>query len=51
VRDIGPRSLGKDAIAKLRASWEQGVASGGAGELDMNAIKRRARQRRSATRK
>jgi antitoxin ParD1/3/4 len=37
--------FGPEDIDRLRAAWDEGIESGDAGPLDMEAIKREARQR------
>ena len=41
------RELQQDDIRRLRQLWQQGVASGSAGELDMAALRIEARDRLS----
>jgi antitoxin ParD1/3/4 len=45
------RALQMQEIARLRKAYEEGVASGSAGPLDINRIKRAARARFEATKK
>ena len=45
------RDLRQDEIARLRKAWDDGVASGSAGSLDMDALRREARQRLETARK
>jgi antitoxin ParD1/3/4 len=39
------RAVQQQQIEELRQLWDQGINSGSAGSLDMNAIKREARRR------
>ncbi len=45
------RELKQDDIRRLRQLWQQGVASGSAGELDMAALRIEARDRLSRAKK
>ena len=45
------RELQQDDIRRLRQLWQQGVASGSAGELDMAALRIEARDRLSRAKK
>jgi antitoxin ParD1/3/4 len=40
-----------EATAELRRLWDEGVGSGQSAELDMAAVKKRARQRMQSVRK
>jgi antitoxin ParD1/3/4 len=40
-----------DELARLRAAWSEGVASGDAGELDIGELKKEARRRLEARQK
>ena len=39
------RELRQEDVRRLRALWDQGVASGSAGEVDLAALRREARKR------
>ena len=45
------RELKQDDIRRLRQLWQEGVASGSAGELDMAALRIEARDRLSRAKK
>jgi antitoxin ParD1/3/4 len=45
------RELQQDDIRRLRQLWDEGIASGSAGELDMTALRQEARTRLEAARK
>jgi antitoxin ParD1/3/4 len=45
------RAARTDAIGEIRRLWEEGINSGPSKELDMAAIKKRARQRLQSGRK
>jgi antitoxin ParD1/3/4 len=45
------RELQQDDIRRLRQLWQEGVASGSAGELDMAALRIEARDRLSGAKK
>ncbi|MFM2443987.1 MAG: hypothetical protein RJB09_1173 [Pseudomonadota bacterium] len=45
------RELQQDDIRRLRQLWQEGVASGSAGELDMAALRIEARDRLSRAKK
>jgi antitoxin ParD1/3/4 len=45
------RELRQEDIKRLRRMWDQGVASGSAGELDMKKLRREARTRLKGARK
>lgn len=43
------REFGQDEIKRLRQLWDEGVASGSAGVLDMKALRKEARARLART--
>ncbi len=45
------RELQQDDIRRLRQLWQEGLASGSAGELDMAALRQEARARLTGARK
>lgn len=45
------RELQQDDIRRLRQLWQEGLASGSAGELDMAALRQEARGRLNGARK
>ncbi len=45
------RALQQDDIRRLRQLWQEGLASGSAGELDMAALRQEARARLNGARK
>ena len=45
------RAARSEAVSELRSLWEEGIASGRSAALDMDAIKKRGRQRLQASRK
>jgi antitoxin ParD1/3/4 len=45
------RELRQEDIERLRQMWDEGVASGSAGELDMNKLRKEARERLEGAKK
>ncbi len=45
------REMRQEEIRRLRQLWDDGVASGSAGPVDMESLRREARQRLEAARK
>jgi antitoxin ParD1/3/4 len=45
------RELQQDDLHRLRQLWDEGIASGSAGEVDMRALRKEARARLDAARK
>lgn len=45
------RELRQEDINRLRRMWDEGVASGSAGEMNMNRLRKEARERLEAAKK